>query len=41
MGYVESALAANGTALEVKAGEVALPARVVPRPFYKRGSRRA
>jgi aminomethyltransferase len=41
MGYVEAALAANGTMLDIKAGEVALPARVVPRPFYKRGTRRA
>jgi aminomethyltransferase len=41
MGYVESACAQTGTALAIKAGEVRLPARVVPRPFYKGGSRRA
>jgi glycine cleavage system T protein (aminomethyltransferase) len=41
MGYVESASAQTGTALEIKAGEARLPARIVPRPFYKGGSRRA
>ena len=40
MGYVESSLVQTGTALEIKAGETRLPARVAPRPFYKRGSRR-
>jgi aminomethyltransferase len=41
MGYVESSFAQTGAALEIKAGEARLPARVVSRPFYKRGSRRA
>ncbi len=41
MGYVESGSAQTGTAFEIRAGEARLPARVVPRPFYKRGSRRA
>jgi aminomethyltransferase len=41
MGYVESAFAATGTELVIRAGETPLPARVVPRPFYKHGSRRA
>jgi glycine cleavage system aminomethyltransferase T len=41
MGYVESSLAQNGTTLEIKAGEARLAARVAPRPFYKRGSRRS
>ena len=41
MGYVESGSAGAGAALEIRAGEARLPARVVPRPFYKGGSRRA
>ena len=41
LGYVESSLASTGTALEIKAGETRLPARVAPRPFYKNGSRRS
>ena len=41
MGYVESASAQTGAALEIRAGEARLSARVVPRPFYKGGSRRA
>jgi aminomethyltransferase len=40
MGYVETALAAEGTRLEVVAGETRLPARVVKMPFYAHGSRR-
>lgn len=40
MGYVESALAAKGTALEVCAGATHLPARVTSAPFYTQGSRR-
>jgi aminomethyltransferase len=40
MGYVESALAGTGTALEVAAGTARIPVRVVQRPFYGRGSRR-
>jgi aminomethyltransferase len=39
MGYVESAFALTGTALEIGTGTTRLPARVVPRPFYK-GTRR-
>src|SRR5262245_53863951 len=34
MGYVETALAANGTALEIEAGSTTLAARVTARPFY-------
>lgn len=41
MGYVESAAAPVGTALEICAGETRLPASVVARPFYTQGSRRA
>ncbi len=41
MGYVESALAANGTALEIQAGSSLLAARVTARPFYTRGSHRS
>lgn len=41
MGYVETGLTAPGTALEVMAGSTALPARVVTRPFYTRGSHRS
>jgi aminomethyltransferase len=40
MGYVESAFAANGTALEIVAGSTRLPARVVARPFWTHGSHR-
>jgi aminomethyltransferase len=41
MGYVETPLAAIGTALDiVVAGGAKLPARVVKLPFYKHGSRR-
>jgi aminomethyltransferase len=36
MGYVETALAAPGTALEIDVRGRAIPARVVPLPFYKR-----
>lgn len=41
MGYVESALAANGTALEIEAGSTTLAARVTARPFYTRGTHRS
>jgi len=41
MGYVETALAANGTALEIEAGASTLAARVTARPFYTRGSHRS
>ena len=41
MGYVEAPLAATGTALTIRAGEAALDARVVPRPFYTAGTRRS
>jgi aminomethyltransferase len=40
MGYVETALAKAGTSLDVVAGEQRLPARIVPLPFYRNGSRR-
>jgi glycine cleavage system T protein (aminomethyltransferase) len=40
MGYVESAFAANDTALDICAGEARLKARVVPRPFFTKGSHR-
>jgi aminomethyltransferase len=40
MGYVESGCAALDTTLEICAGETRLPARVVTRPFYTRGSHR-
>jgi len=36
MGYVETALAVPGTALEIDVRGRAIPARVVPLPFYKR-----
>jgi aminomethyltransferase len=39
MGYVETALAAVGTSLEIVAGDTRLGARVVPLPFYEKGSR--
>ncbi len=38
MGYVETALAANGSALDIEAGSTALAARVTARPFYTRGT---
>lgn len=38
MGYVETALAANGTVLEIEAGSTILSARVTARPFYTRGT---
>ena len=38
MGYVETALAANGTVLEIEAGTTILSARVTARPFYTRGT---
>jgi aminomethyltransferase len=41
MGYVEAALAANGTSLAIRAGDSRLAARVAPRPFWTRGSRKA
>ncbi|HTQ45469.1 MAG TPA: glycine cleavage system aminomethyltransferase GcvT [Polyangiaceae bacterium] len=41
MGYVETALAAVGTPLEIQAGGASLPARVTARPFYTRGSHRS
>jgi len=41
MGYVESALAANGTALEIEAGSTTLAAKVTARPFYTRGTHRS
>jgi aminomethyltransferase len=40
MGYVEPALAAEGTPLDIVAGTSTLPARVVARPFWTRGSHR-
>ena len=40
LGYVETPLAAIGTALDIVAGGSKLPARVVKLPFYKHGSRR-
>jgi aminomethyltransferase len=41
MGYVETALAANGTALDIEAGSSTLAARVTARPFYTRGTHRS
>lgn len=41
MGYVETALAATGTALEIEAGSTTLTARVTARPFYTRGTHRS
>ncbi|HEV2104621.1 MAG TPA: glycine cleavage system aminomethyltransferase GcvT [Candidatus Eisenbacteria bacterium] len=41
MGYVETASAAAGTALEIAAGTSMLAARVTARPFWTRGSHRA
>jgi aminomethyltransferase len=40
MGYVEFAQRAPGTPLEIVAGGTRLPARVVKRPFYTRGTHR-
>ncbi len=39
MGYVETALAREGTELAIAAGETRLAARVAKRPFWTRGSR--
>jgi aminomethyltransferase len=41
MGYVETGLAANGTALDIEAGSSTLAARVTARPFYTRGTHRS
>ena len=41
MGYVESALAAAGTALAIDAGSSTLAAKVTARPFYTRGTHRS
>ena len=41
MGYVETPLAATGTALEIQAGSSLLAARVTARPFHTRGSHRS
>ncbi len=41
MGYVETALDRPDGSLEVLAGGTRLDARIVPRPFWTRGSRRA
>ena len=41
MGYVETALATTGTALEIEAGSTTLAARVTARPFYTRGTHRS
>jgi aminomethyltransferase len=41
MGYVESASGALDTHVQICAGEARLPARVVRRPFYTRGTRRS
>src|SRR5262245_51428077 len=41
MGYVETRLAANGTMLDIEAGNSSLVARVTARPFYTRGSHRS
>ena len=41
MGYVEAALAANGTALDIEAGSTTLAARVTARPFYTHGTHRS
>ena len=41
MGYVETPLAATGTALEIQAGNASLAARVTARPFHTRGSHRS
>ena len=40
LAYVEAGLAARGTALDAVIGETRQPARVVPTPFWTRGSRR-
>jgi aminomethyltransferase len=41
LGYVESALAKDGSTFDIVAGEARLPARVVPRPFYTQGTRKS
>ena len=41
MGYVETKLAARGTAFQIRAGETELAAKVVARPFYTHGSRKS
>jgi len=41
LGYVESKLAQRGTALQIRAGETVLAAKVVARPFYPHGSRKS
>ena len=38
MGYVETAASREGTTLAIAAGDTRLPARVVKRPFWTRGS---
>jgi aminomethyltransferase len=40
MAYVEPEVASTGRTVEVEAGSTSIPARVVPRPFYTRGSHR-
>jgi aminomethyltransferase len=40
MAYVETGASAIGTAVEVLAGATRIPARVVQRPFYTRGTHR-
>jgi aminomethyltransferase len=40
LGYVETGLSALDSTFDVRSGETRLPARVVRRPFYTRGSRR-
>ncbi|MBI1799112.1 MAG: glycine cleavage system aminomethyltransferase GcvT [Candidatus Eisenbacteria bacterium] len=40
LGYVEAGCAAVGSAIEIRAGEARLAARVVARPFYTQGSHR-
>ena len=40
MGYVETAAAVPGGALDIVAGEVRLPAHIVKLPFYKQGTRK-
>ncbi len=41
MAYVAAEVAALGTSLDVVAGEARLPARVVRRPFYTKGTKRS
>ena len=40
MGYVAAGFETPGTTLEIRAGQTLLPARVVARPFYTRGTHR-